>query len=157
MNSRECHPCTACCEGWLLSDHIEMSPGNPCRHCTAQGCAIYADRPVEPCRNFQCGWLREPTLLPDDMRPDLCGAIILFNRKWNRWNVVKAIPTGEKIPDETMSWLMNYVKETRTPLIFQIHLVKNGRFIGMKMMGAGPPAFIEDVRNAIGPEDIFKI
>ena len=112
----------------MRSDHIEMSPGNPCQHCTAQGCAIYSDRPVEPCRNFRCGWLREPSPLPDDMRPE-----------------------------QTMRWLMNYVKETRTPLIFQVHLKKDGKYIGMKMMGAGPPAFIEDVRNAISPEDIFKL
>jgi hypothetical protein len=122
-----------------------------------QGCAIYEDRPVEPCVNFRCGWLREPSPLPDDMRPDRCGAIILFNRTWNRWKVVKAIPTGEKIPDETLRWLLWYVEKERTPLIFQVNLVEKDRYVGMKMMGAGPPAFVEDVRNAISPEDVFKI
>ena len=66
MTKRQCFPCTACCEGWLTSDVIDMTPGKPCQHCTAQGCAIYESRPKTPCKTYQCAWLVENSDLPDE-------------------------------------------------------------------------------------------
>lgn len=53
-----------------------------CEHCTARGCAIYADRP-EACATFECLWLasqQAPSLaLPASMRPDRAGVVIDLN------------------------------------------------------------------------------
>ena len=157
MSSRQCFSCTACCEGWLSSPHIEMSPGKPCSHCTQQGCAIYENRPVDPCVGFKCGWLAEPSPLPDEMRPDLCGAIISFTWKWNGWTVVKAVPAGECIPDDTLEWLKAYAREKGIPLLFSTRLLKDGQFHGHRKLGYGPADFIHAVENEIGPEDIMTL
>ena len=140
----------------MWSEHIEMSPGNPCKHCTSKGCAIYESRPVDPCVSFRCGWLIEPSPLPEEMRPDVCGAIVFFSRKWGRWSVVKAVPTGEFIPEDTLEWLKAYARQKGKPLLFEKRLLKDGNFHGMKKLGYGPPEFLVDVENAIGPEDIMS-
>lgn len=132
-----------------------MKPGSPCAHCTVQGCAIYDERPEKPCRVFRCAWLGGGEAIPEDMRPDRCGAIIMFDREWNGWNIVKAVPTGASIPEETMEWLKAYAREKKIPLLFQENLLENGRYTKIRNMGYGPPAFLEQVKLAIGPEDVI--
>ena len=134
-----------------------MSPGNPCQHCTSQGCAIYATRPADPCASFHCGWLKKPDLLPDDMRPDLSGAIVMFNQKWNDWLVIKAIPWGTEIPTATLERLKALASEQRTPLLFYENLRKDGRYSGLKGLGYGPPAFLKAVEQSIGFDDMLLI
>ena len=58
-DNRECGACTACWEGWLVSDVVNMLPGKPCRHFTSEGCSIYEEHPGRPCRTFSCSWLTE--------------------------------------------------------------------------------------------------
>lgn len=80
--SRSCGECTKCCEGYLYSDInfedgriIEMGP-NPCPILQiGKGCGDYENRPQNPCRGFQCEWLRQPDVYPDEMRPDKILAI----------------------------------------------------------------------------------
>jgi hypothetical protein len=139
----------------LTSPNIDMSPGNPCIHCTGQGCAIYESRPVDPCVQFKCGWLIDSSPLPEEMRPDLCGAIVFLSRKWNGWNVVKAVPTGECIPEDTLEWLKAYAREKGIPLLFETRLLKDGKFHGLRKLGYGPPDFLHTVENAIGSDDIM--
>jgi len=157
MTKRQCYPCTACCEGWLATDSngIKMQPFNPCRHCTNEGCAIYEDRPVDPCVGFNCSWLLDQSPLPEHMQPSECGAIVMLNREWQDRKVVYAHPTGEKIPEETLKWLMNFSVEHSIPLIFYQNLLKNGQFIGMKRFGYGPPSFAQAVRTETDPKDPF--
>jgi len=132
-----------------------MGPGTPCVHCTAQGCAIYDNRPEKPCRTFRCAWLAEGDAVPENMRPNQCGAIVMFDRKWNGWRIIYAVPTGDKIPQETMEWLIAYASEKKIPLLFHENLVRDGKYYGVRNLGYGPPAFQEHVRTAIGPEDIM--
>lgn len=157
MTKRQCFPCTACCEGWLTSDVIDMTPGKPCQHCIAQGCAIYESRPKTPCKTYQCAWLVENSDLPDDFRPDLCGAVVSLNRKWNGWSVIHAAPTGAQIPAETLEWIKSYAVKRGIPLMFQENLVKNGQFGAAKILGYGPRDFVLAVKNAISPKDILKL
>lgn len=157
MDERQCGTCTACCEGWLISAPLKMSPGKPCVHCTAQGCAIYPDRPESPCRTFRCAWLANGDVIPESMRPDRCGAVVIFDRKWNGWSIVKAVPTGVCIPEETLDWLMAYAREKKMPLLFQENLLLDGKYHGIRNRGYGPPAFVEHVKNAIGPEDVMTL
>ena len=157
MSERECGSCTACCEGWLVSTVTGMHPGNACRHCTGQGCAIYENRPQDPCRNFICGWLQPNSPLPDEMRPDKAGVIVLLGRQWRGWPIIDAIPTGPAIPEESVERLKAYAQEARIPLILRDYLQRDDKYIGQRTRGFGPPAFRDTVKYAIGPQDIVKM
>lgn len=140
-----------------MSTVTGMRPGHPCQHCTAQGCAIYPDRPEDPCVRFVCGWLQDGSPLPDDMRPDRAGVIVLLGREWQGWPIIDAIPTGPAIPEESVKWLMDHAQEVRIPLILRDYLQKEDRYIGQRTRGFGPPAFRDTVRFSIGPRDIVKM
>ena len=157
MTERSCGSCTACCEGWLTSKYIDMKPGKPCKHCTAQGCAIYPERPEQPCVTFKCAWLNQEIAMPDSMRPDRCGAIVMTGRKWRRVNVVMVAPTGPEVPEETLEWLKAHARETKMPLMFRENLMRDGAYVGIRQLGYGPRWFVEAVKNLIGPEDVFTI
>ncbi len=76
MSERVCGPCTLCCQFFAVPE-IDKPTGQWCKHCTADGCAIHAERP-QPCRNFQCFWLMDDSF-PEDLRPDRCGIVVSFN------------------------------------------------------------------------------
>jgi hypothetical protein len=156
MGTRTCFPCTACCQGWITSRRIEMSPGKPCRHCTPKGCAIYEKRPQEPCRTFECGWLQNNSPLPDPMRPDRCGAIVAFNKKCLGIDVFVAAPVGDTIPAATLNWLMDFARKQSLPLLYWTNVREGGRFVRQEQSGYGPPAFVEAVKSAGGPIDIMS-
>ena len=76
---RECGNCTACCGGTLAAmiRGYEMGPGKPCHFVKlGVGCKDYKNRPEKPCKIFQCKWLIDNSL-PDSLRPDKSGVIIL--------------------------------------------------------------------------------
>lgn len=157
MAQRKCDSCTACCEGWLSSTTVKMSPGSPCQHCTARGCAIYESRPQEPCRNFECAWLQQGSQLPDDFRPDVCGAIVMLDRKWHGREVIRAFPTGEDIPAPTLEWIKGMAVKTGLPLLYEKHEFNDGVFARTKILGFGPPEFVQAVKDTIRPGDIFTL
>jgi hypothetical protein len=157
MTNRQCFPCTACCEGWLSGKirGVKMRPGKPCLFLVKEGCGIYEERPARPCRSFKCTWLLEQDKLPEKMRPSECGAIILLDRPWHNRKVMRAVPTGEKIPADTLEWLMAYSREHSLPLLFCEYINRNGRFIGEKNLGYGPPSFVRAVETEVEPEDVI--
>jgi hypothetical protein len=160
MNSpkRQCSPCTACCEGWLKAE-IEgqkLRPGSPCRYSTGKGCAIYERRPEKPCRTFICGWLAEDSPLPESFRPSECGAIVILNRPWKGFEVTWAVPVGEKIPEDTLDWLINQVRETGIPLLYIERVIENGVVKQTKSMFAGSPSLFETAKLSLDPEDIAQ-
>ncbi len=157
MTDRQCYPCSACCKGWLTADinGVQIMPGKPCAHITEQGCGIYEKRPYNPCAVFRCGWLKGQYNMPDHMKPSESGAIVMFGRLWHGREVIRAVPTGEKIPAATLEWLMALSRERVTPLLFSEHEFEKGRFIRKKQIGYGPPSFIEAVKMEPGPEDVF--
>lgn len=144
---RQCMPCTACCEGWLYAEVNEfvLTPGHRCPHSHNQGCGIYAERPESPCRTFVCSWRVEHSPLPDWMRPDECGAIVLLSLPWEGELVISAVPVGEEIPPHTLDWLLAYARNHQRPMIYYQRIKENGEFTGVKRLGYGPPAFREKV------------
>ena len=150
MSGRRCGECTACCDGWLSSKYVEMSPWKPCIHRTDAGCGIYADRPRDPCRTFRCAWLEAGSTLPEHLRPDLCGAIVLNNRQYRQWRVIIATPTGWKIPQATLADLMAYARQRGMPLIFIENLQKDGVYTHFSRSGYGPKEFVQSLQ---GPDD----
>ena len=111
QQSRECSSCAACCEGWISLTVYgeEISSGHPCPHTTDCGCRIYEKRPVDPCRTFKCGWLVDGSPLPDWMKPNNAGVIVMFNKySMGGHQVDAAITIGEKLNPATLEWLKNY-------------------------------------------------
>jgi hypothetical protein len=71
---RDCGDCTICCTWPTINQpEIQKVSGSTCKHCTAKGCGIYADRyPV--CRRYYCAW-RTVDIFGDDWRPDKSGVL----------------------------------------------------------------------------------
>jgi hypothetical protein len=160
MATRDCGECTACCRGWLSTtiEGVRVLPGKPCHHSTASGCSIYERRPEHPCRSFNCAWLEDNSPLADDMRPDRCGAIVVFNRSWARHRIILAIPTGAEMPKETLDRVMALARAQKTPMLFVKNVFSdNGEYLGFKNNGYGPPWFVELVKNSVTDEDIFRL
>jgi len=119
INTRNCQPCTACCEGWLDIHHpvAKAHLGAACTHCTSQGCSIYNERPQDPCQSFHCAWRQEGSLLPYDMRPDLSGVIVMTDQlQWQGEDVIVAVATGSRIPARTFHWLCSLAHLTSRQL-----------------------------------------
>jgi hypothetical protein len=69
---RSCGGCTECCTAVAVAE-LEKPYFATCRHQTATGCSIYAERP-NGCRQYNCAWLQG--MLTDEMRPDKSGFIL---------------------------------------------------------------------------------
>ncbi len=146
-SGRDCLPCNACCQGWVSARVLghHMRPGHPCPHSTPGGCAVYAQRPESPCRTFVCSWLVKGSPLPEWMRPDRSGAIVLLSLKWEDEYVISAVPVGRSIPERTLAWLRDYAQRHRRPLVYYERIEDNGAYTGLRRFGFGPPAFRDRV------------
>ena len=72
--TRSCDECQVCCELPMVAA-LKKPMFTRCDHQCAQGCGIYGKRP-DPCRAFECVWLRGDALLEDEDRPDRMGLMI---------------------------------------------------------------------------------
>jgi uncharacterized protein len=73
-SERDCGSCSMCCKNTVIAE-LDKPFGRWCRHCEiGKGCGIYQERP-DTCRKFACFWLQIDSL-PDELRPDRCGAIL---------------------------------------------------------------------------------
>src|SRR5258706_9105101 len=96
---RHLHPC---CDGWVKGTILghEMKPGQPC-HFRGEGCCtIYERRPVDPCRNFICGWLQEESPFPEEFKPERLGVLIIPVR-W-RTKTAYILRSAGRHPDEAL-------------------------------------------------------
>ena len=147
---RKCEPCTACCDGWVQMNinGSDVYPGCACPHSTGSGCDDYANRPVNPCVNFVCGWVQADSPLPDWMRPSEAGAIVLLNEMtWAECPVDLAIPVGHRIPDKTLDWLKQHAENNMRPLIYlqQPKTNKQSYSRQQEVLAYGPPEFQQHV------------
>lgn len=118
---RRCGDCTACCSGVLRIESAEISvgPGRPCRHCGEAGCGIYQSRP-DVCRQFVCGWLVGSSPLPNWMRPDCSGVIVLAaERHWRGLAVDVALATSRGPRKNAIRWLLDFSAAHGRPLLYQ--------------------------------------
>ena len=139
---RQCLPCTTCCQGWLYAEVLGnvLRAGHGCPHSKPEGCGVYETRPETPCRTYVCSWVVADSPLPDWMRPDLSGVIVLLNATWEDTRVITAIPAGQTIPEASLAWLKNYAQTHRRPLIYYERTLQDGEYSGLKRFGFGPPA-----------------
>ncbi len=149
MQKRECQPCTACCDGWVQMEirGVPVYPGKPCPHSTGSGCNDYANRPTDPCVHFNCGWVIENSPLPDWMKPNEGGVIVLFKKMtWRGYPVDLAVPVGAEIPARSLAWLKAFAEQNMRPLIYSTQIVEAGAFQKEQLYtGYGPPAFQEEI------------
>jgi hypothetical protein len=141
--TRSCGGCTACCDGWLKIEvrGTAVAPGRPCPFRADHGCSIYAERPIDPCRKFICGWLVGSSPLPDWMRPDRSDMIMLAaNFSWRGLPVDVIVPVGEQPKRKALDWLMQFSAANRRLLLYQI---KDEWF------AFGPKAFQDEISERI--------
>lgn len=143
--SRECQPCTACCDGWvqIKVKGCEAYPGKPCPHSTGSGCDDYANRPVNPCQKFECAWVKKGSHLPEELKPSEAGVLVIDNvLQWQGLKVDLAVPVGREIPEKTLLWLMQYAEKTMRPLIYQQQDPEIAEYQKNPLtLAYGPPAF----------------
>ncbi len=141
--TRNCGGCVACCDGTLrirVFEH-EVHPGRPCPFCMGQGCSIYGRRPTDPCQQFICGWLAPTSPLPEWMRPDRAGLVLLPARlAWRGLRVDVAVPTGRGPRPKALKWLQEFSRQRQRPLIYRL---------GEDWYAFGPVEFQREVKERI--------
>ncbi|HPE79713.1 MAG: hypothetical protein R3E46_14090 [Sedimenticolaceae bacterium] len=128
-----------------------VHPGRPCPHSTGKGCDDYANRPQDPCINFNCGWVVGESPLPDWMKPDNAKVIVIFNKiTWHGLPVDVAVPVGRKIPPRALNWLKDFSQRNGRPLLFSEQIKENGRFTSRQLFSAhGPVEFQQHVAELL--------
>lgn len=118
-------------------------PGHPCPHSTGRGCDDYANRPRDPCINFNCGWVVPGSPLPDWMKPSQAKVIVIFNKtQWQGLPVDVAVPVGRRIPPRALQWLKAFAEQHGRPLLFSEQVKEDGVFTREQLFHAhGPEAF----------------
>jgi len=134
----------------IAIEGVDVYPGHPCPHSTGSGCRIYEQRPIDPCVNFECGWKKTNSPLPDWMRPDLAKVMVLpALRTWNGLPVDVAVPVGPNIPEAALSWLKEHAVTARRPLIYLEQLDSEGMQRMQDAIAFGPPAFQAEMARRI--------
>lgn len=131
----------------MVIDGAEVYPGHPCPHSSGAGCKIYDNRPVDPCINFNCGWIVPDSPLPDWLKPSNAKVIVIFNKlQWNGIPVDLAVPVGKRIPPRSLEWLKKFSDNYKRPLIYTEQIVENGEFQKQQQFYAyGPVAFQQEM------------
>jgi hypothetical protein len=146
---RECQPCTACCDGWLQINvrGTPVFPGRRCPHSTGSGCNDYANRPVDPCVHFICGWRMEGSPLPDWMKPNNAKVVVLFNQHtWRGFPVDVAVPVGRRIPPRSLHWLQRFAEANNRMLLYSEQIIEDGKYTQKQSVsGYGPPEFQQEM------------
>lgn len=113
---RQCGDCTACCDGWLRATIYghEMKPGTPCHFVREGGCGIYEQRPLTPCRQFVCGWMRPGNPFPESFRPTESG-VIIYPTTWRNRPAYRLVSAGRDPSHAMLDWMMRFCRQTGTP------------------------------------------
>ncbi len=121
MSDRECGTCTKCCEGWLkgnIKGH-EMYPGKPCFFVEiGKGCKDYENRPKEPCKSFECGWITIDEM-PEEFKPSMSG--VIMSRYENNGNPYIRINKAPNNPTEQyLSWAVVHAVSNKYNLLWAV-------------------------------------
>ncbi len=159
VTKRECQPCTACCDGWfkITVAGYEAMPGKPCPYSTVNGCSDYENRPVDPCKNFMCGWIQENSPLPDWMKPNESRVIVILDKfRFSGAPVDLAVPTGKKIPQRALNWLKKFAEEHGRPLMYLENTKLKKKYTGESTLYLhGPPQFQAYVQSRMAAGQQF--
>jgi hypothetical protein len=118
---RACGECVKCCDGWLAGSVYghAFTRGTPCFF-LEKTCSIYKDRPVDPCKNYRCGWLAED-IFPMWMKPHLVNVIITKrqNTERNIWYYI-VDQAGDSFDQRALNWLISWATSTNTDIEFRL-------------------------------------
>ena len=121
-------------------------PGCACPHSTGKGCNDYANRPVDPCDNFNCGWVIPNSPLPVWMKPCDAKVVVLFNKfQWHGMPVDLATPVGKRIPPRALNWLKQFAEQQGRPLVYLEQEGSGALCREQQAIAYGPPAFQQEV------------
>jgi hypothetical protein len=148
---RPCGDCSKCCDGWVKTRVLghDIDLGHPCPFSSGHHCTIHPDRPDDPCRIFFCGWAEAGSALPEWMRPEECGVIVLAGRSSWAGHPVDVLVSAGCDPDERMlTWFREYSTRNMRPFLYQ----QNEQWFGY-----GPQAFQHEVAaRAARNEPLFQ-
>jgi hypothetical protein len=113
VNGRSCEGCTKCCEGHLRADikgnFMGMQDDGKIVPCpfvkVGEGCGSYEDRPVSPCKIFQCDWLTNEQI-PESFKPSRSNSIFT-TRTIRGVEYTMLIEAGRKLDSEVLSWAIS--------------------------------------------------
>ncbi len=133
---------------------VPVHPGRPCPHSTGSGCDDYANRPTDPCINFNCGWVVDGSPLPDWMKPENAKVIVIFNKtRWQNLPVDVAVPVGRRIPPRALNWLTDFAARHGRPLLFSEQVRERGVYQRAQLFHAhGPPAFQRHIERLLSAD-----
>ena len=85
----------------------------------------------------------------DLMRPDLSGVIVVMDRlTWRGEFVIVGIPTGERIPEKSLKYLLGLSELMRSNLLTVQFQLEDGKFNGLSRIALyGEGAFAQDMRE----------
>lgn len=117
---RACDGCTKCCDGWLSANIFghDMLRGTPCHYNVGGKCGIYKKRPDDPCRSYECEWLRNPEI-PGWMKPNEINAIINL-RKRGQFVYLEVVEAGETLRADVLSWMFIFCLKGGINLMYSL-------------------------------------
>jgi hypothetical protein len=121
MNKRSCGSCTKCCEGYLTGEAKGKSfyPGKPCHFIAiGKGCTIYAERPLNPCVTYKCGWLTNMDI-PEWMKPSDVDAII-DERELHGMRYINLREAGSPVQARVLNWFFQYILATGKNAVWEV-------------------------------------
>tara|TARA_R110000803_G_scaffold34061_1_gene74514 strand:- start:61 stop:495 length:435 start_codon:yes stop_codon:yes gene_type:complete len=121
---RECGSCSTCCEGWVHGEAhgYPFYPGRPChfmKKTSKGGCSIYKNRPQDPCKLFKCGWLENPKLFPEWLKPELSKLIIVSEiKEGHQYYIFKNC--GEELSAKFLDWIVVFSLTNKKNVIYYL-------------------------------------
>jgi len=142
MDKRSCGSCTKCCEGYLTGEAKGKSfyPGKPCHFIAiGKGCTIYAERPINPCVTYKCGWLTNMEI-PEWMKPNEVDAILDL-RELEGHQYLKLTEAGSIMRAKVLSWFLQYALNIGANAVWEVEGGLNwvGTAEFNAIMGKKPP------------------
>ena len=109
--TRSCGGCTKCCEGLLAGKayNFEFGNGKACGYLGVNGCNIYAMRPTNPCKTFQCEWTTNHSL-PEWLKPNRSN-VIMSRRTIGLYTFLMIVSEGRIISEKIHEWAEEYSKQ----------------------------------------------
>jgi hypothetical protein len=95
---------------------------------------------------FECGWKKADSPLPQWMKPSNAKVIVLFDQyNWRGMPVDVAVPVGRRIPPRALTWLKRFAEMHGRPLLYAEQIVEEGNYtVKQSVVAHGPVEFRQE-------------